>query len=112
VDLVSHGAIWIVFCSVDIFAAYSFGTEGDLDRYIVFSVYSSPIRIWFQAVVAKYFEHIVFKYGILFFDSSSFVLLSVGPIYCFLIGYRIRDEGYFMIILREIGGIDMGHRGE
>jgi hypothetical protein len=112
VDLVSHGAIWIVFCSVDPFAADGFGTNGDLDGCVVFGVHGSPIRIRFQAAVAEYFQPIIFKYGIPFSDGSSFQLLSVGPIHCFLIGYRIRDEGYFLIILGEIGGINMGHRGK
>jgi hypothetical protein len=112
VDLVSCRAVWIAFCSVDPFAANGFGTEGDLDGCVVFGIHGSPVRIQFQVGVAEYFECIIFKYSVPFLDSSSFPLLLVGPVHCFLIGCSIRDEGCFMIILGEISRIDMGHRGE
>jgi hypothetical protein len=63
-------------------------------------------------MVGKYLEGVIFEYGILFLDCGSLPLFSVGAVHGFFIGCRVRDERRFKVILREIGSIDVGHRGE
>jgi hypothetical protein len=60
-------------------------------------------------MVSKYFEGIIFEYGVPFLDCASLLLFLVGAVHSFFIGYRIRDEGCFEVILQEISSIDVGN---
>jgi hypothetical protein len=60
-------------------------------------------------MVGKYFEGVIFEYCILFLDCGFLPLFSVGAVHGFFIGYGVRDEGCFEVILQEISTIDMGN---
>jgi hypothetical protein len=60
-------------------------------------------------MVSKYFEGVIFEYGIPFLNCGSLILFSVSTIHSFFIGHRVRDEGYFKVILQEIGTNDVGN---
>jgi hypothetical protein len=60
-------------------------------------------------MVGKYFEGIIFEYGVLFLNCGSLPLFLVGAIHGFFVGCRVGDEGYFEVILQEIGSINVGN---
>jgi hypothetical protein len=63
-------------------------------------------------IISKYFEGVIFEYGIPFLNCCSLLLFSVGAIHGFFIGCRVGDKGYFEVILQEISSIDMCNQGE
>jgi hypothetical protein len=99
----------VLFGPVYLFATNCFYADGDLNRSVVFDLSYSFIGVWFKVMVGKYFEGVIFKYGIPFLNCGSLLLFSVGAIHSFFIGCRVRDKGCFEVILWEIGSINVGH---